>query len=71
MKKKIVLFIPSIESGGVEKNLFLISEYLAKKNLSVYIITANTDYKYKFNKKIKVICPNSNKWISKKEQPKL
>ena len=70
MKKKIVLFIPSIESGGVEKNLFLISEYLAKKNLPIYIITANTDYKNKFNKKIKVICPNSNKWVSKKRTTK-
>ncbi len=66
MKKKIILFIPSIERGGVEKNLFLISEYLAKKRLSVYVVTANSDYKNKFEKKIKVICPNSNIWVSKK-----
>ena len=26
-KKKIVLFIPSIEGGGVEKNFFLITNY--------------------------------------------
>ncbi len=66
MKKKIILFIPSIERGGVEKNLFLISEYLIKKKFPTYVITANTDYKNKFNKKIKVICPNSDKWINKK-----
>ena len=66
MKKKIILFIPSIESGGVEKNLFLISEYLVKKKLPVYVVTANTNYKNKFKKKLKVICPNSNKWINKK-----
>ena len=66
MKKKIILFIPSIESGGVEKNLFLISEYLIKKKFPTYIVTANANYKNKFNKKIKVISPNSNKWIDRK-----
>ena len=29
--KEIILFNPSIEDGGVEKNLFLISNYLSKK----------------------------------------
>jgi len=27
-KKKLVIFVPSIEDGGVEKNLFLITNYL-------------------------------------------
>ena len=31
--KKLAIYIPSIESGGVEKNLFYISNYLAKKIL--------------------------------------
>lgn len=70
MKKEIILFIPSIEGGGVEKNLFLISEYLAKKNFSISVVTANADCKNKFKKKIKIICPNSNKWVSKKRTVK-
>ena len=28
--KEIVIFMPSIESGGVEKNLFIISNYLCE-----------------------------------------
>jgi len=32
MQKKLIIFIPSIEGGGVEKNLFIISNYLKDKN---------------------------------------
>ena len=28
--KNILIFIPSIENGGVEKNLFVVSNYLKK-----------------------------------------
>ena len=28
----IIIFCPSIEEGGVEKNLYIISNYLSKKN---------------------------------------
>ena len=28
--KKLIIFIPSIEDGGVEKNLFVVSNYLKK-----------------------------------------
>ncbi len=65
MEKKIVLFIPSIEGGGVEKNLFLISEYLSKNYKNIYIVTADRKFKSFFNKKISVICPKSNQWESK------
>ena len=41
--KSLLLFIPSIENGGVEKNLYLIANYLAKTNLSVKILTAFKD----------------------------
>ena len=30
-KKNLIIFMPSIEGGGVEKNLFIISNYLGKK----------------------------------------
>ena len=29
--KKILFFMPSIEGGGVEKNLFIVSNYFSKK----------------------------------------
>jgi hypothetical protein len=51
--KKLVIFVPSIEDGGVEKNLFLISNFLANKNISVNLITANRDKKKKFFQKSK------------------
>lgn len=65
MKKKIVLFIPSIEGGGVEKNFFLIADYLSKIHNKLFIITADKKYKNIFNKKISVICPASSAWEKK------
>ena len=52
-QKKIVVFMPSIENGGVEKNLFIISDYLYKKFNNLTIITASKKAKKKFNRKIK------------------
>ena len=60
--KKLIIYIPSIEGGGVEKNLYYISNYLSKKNIDIYIVTANTNYKKFFNNKIKYICPDSLRW---------
>jgi glycosyltransferase involved in cell wall biosynthesis len=54
--------MPSIEGGGVEKNLFLVSDYLSNKINKVYLITASKKYKKKFNKKIKLILPKFNFW---------
>ena len=62
--KKLVIFIPSIESGGVEKNLLYISDYLSKKDIKIYIITANYNKKKLFNKKINFISPINNKWAN-------
>ena len=39
MNSKIVVFIPSIEGGGVEKNLFLICNYLSRKVDKLKVIT--------------------------------
>ena len=54
--------MPSIEGGGVEKNLFIISNYLANKIAGVCLITASKKYKNKFNKKIELILPKLNFW---------
>lgn len=66
MNKKLIIFIPSIESGGVEKNLFIISNYLIKKFEKIELITTNYNYKYRFDKKIELITPKSKFWIGQK-----
>jgi len=53
--KSLLIFIPSIENGGVEKNLYLIANYLAKTSLSVKILTAFKDKEKLFDKKIRII----------------
>ena len=49
MKKKLIIFNPSIEDGGVEKNLYLITNYLSKKNYKITLISADISKKKKFN----------------------
>ena len=61
-KKKLIIFMPSIEGGGVEKNLYLVSNYLAKKKLRLSLITISNKYKYKFHKSIKFISLPGNIW---------
>ena len=51
--------MPSIEGGGVEKNFFIISNYLATKFSNVTLITISRLQKNRLNKRIKIIAPNS------------
>ena len=37
-KNELIIFIPSIVDGGVEKNLYLISNYLSKKIKPNYVM---------------------------------
>ena len=60
--KNLIIFIPSIEGGGVEKNLILLSNYLSSKIENISVVTANNDIKNLFSKKVKIICPKIN-WI--------
>lgn len=62
MKKKLLIFIPHINVGGVEKNLYLVANYLAKRIEQISIITVNKEFTNKLDKKIKIISPKSNKW---------
>ena len=59
-QKKLIIFIPSIEGGGVEKNLFIIGNYLTNKINKISIITSSKENKKKFNNKIKLITPKSS-----------
>ncbi len=62
MKKILIIFIPSIEDGGVEKNLFTTVNYLNKKIKNIKIITCNNNFKNKFKKSIKFIGTKNRFW---------
>tara|TARA_S200000501_G_scaffold359985_1_gene386535 strand:- start:1768 stop:2859 length:1092 start_codon:yes stop_codon:yes gene_type:complete len=62
MKKEVIIFMPSIEGGGVEKNLFIVVNYLAKKINNISLITTSFQYRGKFNKKINLIFPKNKFW---------
>ena len=66
-KKELVIFTPSIEDGGVEKNLFLIANFFSKKGIKVNVITANRDKKKFFKKEINFICPETD-FLNKKNR---
>lgn len=61
-QKKLIIFMPSIEGGGVEKNLFIISNYLRGKINDISLITISNSFKKKFNKKIRFISLKSKFW---------
>ena len=54
--KQLVVFMPSIEGGGVEKNLFIITNFLKNKLKNVSLITVSKKHRNKF-KKIKIYSP--------------
>mgnify|MGYP001308464258 CR=1 FL=1 len=60
MKKKIIIFMPTIDVGGVEKNFFIITDYLLKKYKYLSIISLSYKIKKRFGKKIKFVGPKSN-----------
>ena len=60
-KKNIIFFCPSIEEGGVEKNLINICNNISQFQ-RVTLVTANTNKKKKFNKNIEFVSPKKNKF---------
>ena len=56
--------MPSIEGGGVEKNMFIVSNYLSQK-FKVSVITISKKFKKKFSKKINLISLKSDNWDKK------
>tara|TARA_Y100000590_G_scaffold450123_1_gene589299 strand:+ start:462 stop:1556 length:1095 start_codon:yes stop_codon:yes gene_type:complete len=60
MKKNLLIYIPSIEDGGVEKNLYIISKYLSKKNINISLLTCNFNKMHFFNKSISYLGPKHN-----------
>ena len=55
-EKKIKIFMPSIDGGGVEKNLFIITNYLSKKINNITVITFDDRFNRNFSiVKIKIV----------------
>ncbi len=54
--------MPSIEGGGVEKNFFIVSNFLIKRFKSVSVITISKKYKKKFHKSVDFISLKLNIW---------
>jgi glycosyltransferase involved in cell wall biosynthesis len=63
-KTNIIFFSPSIEDGGVEKNLEYLTNYFLKKKKEISIISANSDKKKNFSNKINFIAPDTNLFIN-------
>ena len=49
-EKKLLIFMPSVEGGGVEKNFFLIVNDLIKKFSNITVITAHKSIKKRLDK---------------------
>ena len=62
MNKNLIVFMPSIEGGGVEKNLFLVCNYLIKKISDLKVITISSKHSNKFDRPIKIVTFKSKKW---------
>ena len=62
MEKRVLIFMPLIEGGGVEKNLFLVSNFLIKKFKKITLITISKKYKKKFDKSIKFVSLSLDIW---------
>ena len=60
-QKNLIFFMPSIEGGGVEKNLVIIANYFVKKFSSISLITYDGRFNQLFNKKIKIINAENKK----------
>jgi len=54
-KRNLIIFMPSMDGGGVEKNLVLISNYLSNYIKNVTLITFDDRFNFFFNKNIKII----------------
>ena len=54
-RKKLIFFMPSIEGGGVEKNLIVLANYFSKKLKDICLITYDKTFASNFRSDIKII----------------
>tara|TARA_B110000967_G_C18888987_1_gene566006 strand:- start:1078 stop:2184 length:1107 start_codon:yes stop_codon:yes gene_type:complete len=62
-QKKLIVFMPSMEGGGVEKNIIILSNYLRNHIDKITLITFDNKFNKFFDKKIKIL--NSKKNLKK------
>lgn len=62
--KKLIIFIPSIEGYGVEKNLFIIVNFLSNYFKQINVISVSKKFRKNFNNKVNFISPKNNFWKS-------
>jgi glycosyltransferase involved in cell wall biosynthesis len=65
--KEVTIFCPTIGVGGVEKNLYILLNFLVKKKLKINLLTCSYDKKKKFNNKVKFIGPNNKKFCKSRQ----
>ena len=54
-KKRLIIFMPSMDGGGVEKNLIIVANFLSRHIKYLTLITFDNGFNRKFSKKIKII----------------
>tara|TARA_B100000989_G_scaffold298240_1_gene286681 strand:- start:4955 stop:6049 length:1095 start_codon:yes stop_codon:yes gene_type:complete len=60
-EKKFIVFMPTVDiGGGVEKNFFIITNYLSTKLKNITVISLSRSIKKSLSRKIEVICPKTN-----------
>ena len=65
LKKKLIIFMPSMEGGGVEKNTILITNYLANYINNIEFITFDNKFNKYFDKKVRIINHVANSKIKR------
>ena len=70
-KNELIIFIPSIEDGGVEKNIYLISNYLSKKIKKISLITTSKNKKKNSTQELNTSLLNLTFGVTKIENIKL
>ena len=63
--KTLIIFLPSIESGGVEKNFYHLLHYFSKKFEKIIVVTSSRVNKKEFPKKINFLNINSIFWFNR------
>ncbi len=63
--KTLIIFFPSIESGGVEKIFYHLLNNFSLKFKKVIVVTSSKIKKNKIPKKIEFLKPNSIFWLDK------
>ena len=54
-QKRLIIFMPSMDGGGVEKNLVIIANFLSKYIKYLTLITFDDGFNKQFSKRIKII----------------